>query len=103
MRLHRSRTPYSIHNVALVQSWFICPHASMWLLRPQFYFEREGLPFIDLAGLMRTFLPVGADASPFTTDLMHFGSIAYYHSTNVSLTLSSLTTQKLLEEICAER
>ncbi len=71
------------------------------MLLPQFYFEKEGLPYIDLAGLMRTFLPPGTDArETYTTDYLHWGSIAYFHNANISMAASSLMTQRMLGAIC---
>lgn len=67
----------------------------------QYYFEREGLPFISLADTMRTFLPPGTDARRYTTDYMHFGSVAQPKIANGSFALSSLAAQKLMGAICA--
>lgn len=52
---------------------------------------------------MRTFLPPGTDArETYTTDYLHWGSIAYFHNANISMAASSLMTQRMLGEICED-
>ncbi len=84
-----------------------------WFAARQYYVEVMGLdaiaksymalnniPFIDLSGMMRKLLPLGANYTNFSADTLHWGAVSYSLRQGSRITISSMLMQVIMGVLC---